>query len=61
MCGTAMRGAVALPGSKAKFIGANTAARQQVLRLELPLLEALLLERMSGDLPRPTAQDLRLQ
>jgi hypothetical protein len=44
-----------------EFIGANTAARQQVLRLELPLLEALLLGRMSGDLPRPTAQDLRLQ
>jgi hypothetical protein len=43
-----------------EFIGANTAARQQVLRLELPLLEALLLGRMSGDLPRPTAQDLRL-
>ena len=34
-------------------------ARQQELRLELPLSEALLLGRMSGDLPRPTGPDLR--
>jgi hypothetical protein len=36
-------------------IGANIAARQQELRLELLLLEAPLLgQRIPGDLPRPT-------
>ena len=33
-------------------MGANTVARQQELRLELPSLEALLLRRTSGDLLR---------
>jgi hypothetical protein len=50
----------ALLGLAGESIGANTAARQQELRLELPLLEALLLgRRMSGELPRPTRPDLR--
>jgi hypothetical protein len=40
-------------------IGANTAARQQERRLEVLLMEALLLGRMWGDLPAPTALDLR--
>jgi hypothetical protein len=38
----------ALLGLAGEFIAANTAARQQELRLELPLLEALLLRRTSG-------------
>jgi hypothetical protein len=42
----------ALLGLGGESIAANTAARQQELRLELPLLEALLLRRTSGDLPR---------
>jgi hypothetical protein len=49
-----------LLGLAGEFIGANTAARQQALRLELPLLEALLLGRMSGDLPQHTDPDLRM-
>jgi hypothetical protein len=43
----------ALLGLAGEFIGAHTAARQSELRLELPLLEALLLQRMSGDLRPP--------
>ena len=39
-------------GLAGESIGANTAARQRELRLELPLLEALLLRRTSGDLLR---------
>jgi hypothetical protein len=38
--------------------GAHTAGRQQGLRLELPPLEALLLQRMSGALRPPMRQHL---
>src|SRR5262249_13909564 len=49
-----------LLGLAGECIGANTAARQQELQLELLLSEALLLgRRMSGDLPRPTRPHLR--
>ena len=44
--------ATSVVGLAGESIGANTAARQQELRLELPLLGALLLRRTSGDLPR---------
>jgi hypothetical protein len=49
----------ALLGLVGESSGADTAARQQERRLELPLSEALLLGRISGDLPRPTGPDLR--
>jgi hypothetical protein len=45
----------ALLGLVGESSGAHTAGR----RLELPLSEALLLGRMSGDLPRLTGPDLR--
>jgi hypothetical protein len=47
-----------LLGLAGESIGVDTAARQWELRLELPLLEALLLARMSGHLRRPTDPDL---